>query len=115
MAATLTNLRSVNSWFVQVSSAASDTNSYINTGNLKLVAIIYTMSATTDSITINDLSTATAATAGVQKFLIKGSTAGNTSQLRLENSPVVFANGAWVTLTGSPTATLIFQNVGSGS
>ena len=109
----MANQRSSNSWFVDTSST-TDANTYIGDSNLKLVGFIYTVANTTDVIDVYNKANGSAAQ-GSLKLRIKAATAGETKQVRLEECPIVFPNGIWVTLTGSPTATLIFQNVGSGS
>lgn len=110
----MANIRSGNTWYVDSSSNSTDSTSYVDVKNLKLIGIIYTLGAT-DKIELFDKNPSSTS-AGSKKFSIISGTANDTRQLKMAESPVLFTNGMWVTLTGTPTATLIFALQGnSGS
>jgi len=110
----MANVRSVNTWFVDSSSAAATSSSFISEKNLKLIGIIYFVNtANTDFIDLYDKDPASNA-AGVKKLSLTSATATDTKQIRLESTPILFPNGVWATLTGAPQATLIFAAQGSG-
>ncbi len=109
----MANAFSGNSYFVDTSSSSGDATSF-QVGRGLLVGVVFTAAANTDVITIFDLGSDNAS-AGIKKLSIKASTAGSTQLFRLGDNPILFTNGAWITLTGSPTATLIIRIQGSGS
>lgn len=101
------NIRGNNSWFVTVSSSSGDTTSFLSDKSLKLIGIFFYSNATTDVIDIYDKNASSSA-AGNKKISLMAGTAKDSRQIRLADAPIVFPNGVWVTLTGSPIATLIF-------
>lgn len=112
----LTNPRSANSWFIQISSDSAKSSTYLSEANLKLVGVIYTLESASDVIKIYDLAQSSPGP-GLQK-LAPSETPGTTNHLELADSPIVFPNGVWVSITRTvidstystnPSATLIFQ------
>jgi hypothetical protein len=109
----MANARNGNTFYVDSSSSSTTSASFISDKSLKLIGIIYHVdTANTDILDLYDKDPVNAA-AGVKKLSLISSTAKNTQQIRLENTPLVFPNGVWVTLTGTPSATLIFTTQGN--
>lgn len=98
----MANVRNGNTFYVDATSSAS--GSYITDKNVKLVGGWYHVAATTDSITIYDLSAVPGA--GNQKLVLKAGTTADSRPIRLD-FPIVFPNGMWVVISGSPSATLV--------
>lgn len=111
----MANARSGNTYWVDTTSSSGDSSSFLSIKGLALVGVVYQVAATTDVLTVSDLGS-DGASAGATKFKLKAGTANDSRQQRLADAPVVFPNGVWFTLTGSPTATLIFAvQQGNGS
>lgn len=103
----MANVRNGNTWYVDTSSASTDTSSFLSERNLKLIGFLFHCDLTTDEIIVYDKSP-TSSAAGSFKFIAQHSNAKDVLQLRLADCPIVFPNGVWVTLTGTPQVTMIF-------
>lgn len=108
----MANVRNGNTFYVDTSSDSGTAASYIDEKNVKLVGLFADVNATTDTITISDKS-ASAASAGSTKLYVDFATAKEVHYFSLADNPIVFPNGVWVTLTGSPKLTLILQGSGT--
>lgn len=109
----MANIRSSNTFYVDANSAAGTASSFISEQNIKLVGIIYSVGAAGDSIDLYDNLGPGNAGQGPHKLRLKSSVAGASTQLRLAEAPIVFPNGIWVVISGTPQSTLILSQSGS--
>lgn len=109
----MANNRNANTFYVDTSSAGATATSYVQERNIKLVGIVFHAAAATDVLLVSDMATNGTAAVGATKVKLVAATAGDSKQIRLADAPIVFPNGVWVTLTGTPVATLILSQQGN--
>lgn len=109
----MANTRNSNSFYVDASSGASTPGSYVKERNIKLVGVVFHAGATTDALVLADMATDGSTAVGTTKLKLVAATAGQMNQVRLADAPIVFPNGVWVTVTGTPVATLILSQQGN--
>ncbi len=108
----MANARSSNTFRVDTVSNSGTANSWVDSTGTKLRGILFTSAAAADSITVNDLSASSVA-AGAVKFTVTNLNATDTKFINLQECPIVFPNGVWISaLSASSTATLILETSG---
>jgi hypothetical protein len=103
----MANVRNANTWWVDESSASGTTTSFISESNIKIVGLLLTSAADTDALAIFDRN-AGGASVGAQKMLLQAP-AKDTKYIDFSARPIICPNGIWVTLTGTPKASLILS------
>lgn len=109
----MANNRNSNSFFVDASSSSGTATSFVKERNIKLVGVIFHVAANTDVLLVSDMATDGSTAVGATKLKLMANTTGDDKQMRLADAPIVFPNGIWLTLTGSPVATLILSQQGT--
>ncbi len=107
----MANVRSGNTFFVDTTSDSGTASSYIDEKNMLLLGVLAYGAVDTNVVLISDKAAASAAV-GSSKLKLTFDTALRPQFIDLADTPVVFPNGIWLTLTGSPVLTLILQSQG---
>jgi hypothetical protein len=102
------NVRNGNTFYVDTSSDSGTATSYIDARGTRVLGIIADPAANTDAVAIFDKASGSAA-AGSKKLNIEFDTAKHLIHINLADTPLLFPNGLWVTLTGSPKVTFILD------
>lgn len=105
----MANVLNGNTFYINESSDSGTGESYIDKKGVKVIGILAFSDATTDTIKIYDKASGSAA-AGALKLSLDFATAKDEHHFDLSGTPILFPNGIWVALTGSPEITLIIQN-----
>lgn len=110
----MANVRNGNTWYVDTTSDSSTASTYVKQRNVKVLGFTAFVNATTDTIVISDLASSAydaspTYAVGGKKFALDLATAKNQYREDWSNAPIVFPNGIWVTLTGSPQITFILD------
>jgi hypothetical protein len=108
----MANVRNGNTFYIDSSSSAGTAASFLSDKNIKVTGIIMFSGTATDTVKIYDKSASSDA-AGSLKISLMSGTAKDAHQFRFADAPIVFPNGIWVTISGTPEVTLILQNAGA--
>ncbi len=103
----MANAQNSNTFYVDTSSGAGTATSYL-TGRQTCTGIMGFGNAATDTVKIYDKDSASVAV-GALKLSLIWATAKDAIYYDFSMAPIVFPNGVWVTITGSPQVTLILK------